>query len=171
MNDCGLSNGYYLTKGIITSDKDKHIIPIWDKRITYEDHELYGLSYNFNNRRQELRDIVLNLATKELSLGIEINIYPQQSDFKIGQSVYVKIKDSVYKSSIKDILYTEYNISIYKGKNLEEYFISYIKKQYPHIQITIDGLYYIKDWIPYYLLQDDRLIKWRSELFKEFVNE
>jgi hypothetical protein len=172
MNEDELSNGFYLTKGILVKDEANYvinIIPIWDSRVTYEDHELYGPSYKLDKDREPLVDVLFNVNTKQLSLGINIDFYDSLFDFIVGETVYVNVKKTVYKSSIKEIIYTDYKLNIYQGKDLEQWLIDKIKKQYPDIQLTVDGLYSIKDWIPYYLLEDGRLIKWKHELFKEFI--
>jgi hypothetical protein len=173
LNETNMSKEYLLTKGIFITDEKNYpieIVPIWDKRITYEDDYDYGPSYLFNRKREELRDVLFNINTKQLSLGVEIDFYnPSYSDFKVGDVVYVNVKKAVYKSSIKDIVYTNYKLNIYKGKDLEDYLISKIKQQYPNVQITVDGLYCIKDWTPYFLLEDNRIVKWEHELFKQFV--
>ena len=172
MNEDELSNGYYLTKGILVKDEANYvinIIPIWDRRVTYEDHELYGPSYKLNRDREPLVDVLFNVNTKQLSLGVNIDFYDYLFDFNVGETVYVKVKEAVYKSSIKEIIYTDYRLDVYKGRDLEQWLIDKIKKHYPSMQITVDGLYSIKYWIPYYLLEDGRLIKWKHELFKELI--
>jgi hypothetical protein len=169
-----LSNGYYLTKGILIKDDANYvinIIPIWDSRVTYKDHDLYGPSYKLDRDRQPLVDVLFNINTKQLLLGVEINLYsPSYSDFNVGDIVYVNVNKGVYKSSIKDIIYTDYKLTVYKGKDLEDYLISRIKQECPNIQITVDSLYCIKDWIPYFLLEDNKIVKWEHELFKELIN-
>jgi hypothetical protein len=172
MNEDELSGGYYLTKGILVKDKVDYvinIIPIWDSRVTYENHELYGPSYKLDRDREPLVDVLFNVNTKQLSLGINIDFYDSLFNFNVGETVYVNVKKAVYKSSIKEIIYTDYKLEIHQGKDLEQWLIDKIKKHYPDIQITVDGLYSIKYWIPYYLLEDDRLVKWEHEMFKEFI--
>jgi hypothetical protein len=171
MNDESLYNEYLLTKGIIEhhSEQDEpEIIPAWDRRITWDEGDDYwGPSCVFKHVRVKLIDIIFNIKTRELSLGTTFNLYPTKFAFELGEQVYAKQGDGVYKTSIKDIKYTPSYMQIFKGKHIEDYQIKRIKASYPDAVIENNNLYCIQDWKASYLLEDDRLINYETlELFK-----
>lgn len=178
MNDESLYNEYLLTKGIIEphAEHEPEIIPAWDRRITWDGGDDYwSPSCVFNHVRVELIDIVFNLKTRELSLGTTFNLYPTKFAFEVGEQVYakqdsglgIKEEEGVYKTSIKEIKYTQSYMQIFKGKLIDDYQIKKIKASYPDAVIENNNLYCIQEWKPCYILEDDRLIKYETlELFK-----
>jgi|NOAtaT_7_FD_contig_121_141351_length_4524_multi_4_in_0_out_0_3 hypothetical protein len=166
-----MNGRYILVKGAVNPEHPDEIIPCWDERIDYV-KRAYGKDYVINNQPVYLVDLVLDVQTKKLTKGIEINLYPEEEEFKAGDSVLVKTKrslfdsNSLYMSTIKEVVYTDFEQSIVKGKKIEEYVISSIKKAYPDIVIDVATVYCIRHWQTYYLLEDDTLIKYSSELFR-----
>lgn len=110
---------YNLVKGIVT--REKEIIPIWDSRLHFEKTDLYGNIITFDNQRDHyhLQDIVFDLVTKNLSLGIDIDIYPTLNDKDRGIGSIVLFEKNHSKNiltKIIDITYEDYDISIRRGK-------------------------------------------------------
>lgn len=166
-----MNSKYILVKGAINPDDPEEIIPCWDERLDYV-KRAYGKDYVINNQVVPLVDLVLNIQTKELTKGIEIDLYPEKEEYKVGESVLVKAKrlsfssNSLYISTIKRVVYTDFEQTICKGKRLDEYVISVINKTYPDLIIDVNQVYCIKNWQTYYMLEDDTLIKYWSELFR-----
>ena len=123
-------NKYINIQGIKTEDNE--IIPIWDNRIKYHNDDFYGKYLTLEGSYTKyitLIDCIYNIKTKEISIGIEVNNYPTKLDFTKGQEVYYeKSHRELAKSTIKDIIYKEFDLNIYKGKKLDGWYKKLIKE-------------------------------------------
>ena len=84
-----------LVKAILADNKE--VIPVWDNRLVFnynrsEDVCYYTIKDNTkkDEKYYELIDCMYNLETKRLSLGSIIDIYPENTEYKIGDIVYVE---------------------------------------------------------------------------------
>jgi hypothetical protein len=148
-------------------EKDNTLIPIWDDRIIFENTEMYGntikLKDNYHDHFQ-LIDVLFDLKTKKLETGIEINNYPDEKkmEFKKDQEILHEVSHrNLYKRTIKEIVYEEYDLEINKGKKFDEYWL----KQFPQIKKDYDSLYAIKSWKPFYILDNDVKVEWEHQMY------
>lgn len=160
-------------KGIITR-KNKTLIPIWDDRLTFENHEDYGNIIHVDEDYQHhsrLSDLLYDLETKTVSLTQVINYYETSDFYKVGDSVYYSEGVSsgpLTESVIKEILYEEFDIQTITGKRLlgdSSYYLQDTKD----LTIIPDMAYSIKTWKPWYLMEDGYLVKYSFSLHRKKV--
>lgn len=161
-------NKYITVPAIVT--EDHKIYPLWSLDVKFiEGDEEYSHCLKIKNNYKEyhnIKDVILNIETKELSLGIDIDIYPDKDrlEYKIGQQVLYESKRRILKhSEIKDIIYEEYESVICKGKNIED---SYYYRYVDINSIKVNDIYNFKVWKPYYVMTDGTVIKWEHQLYK-----
>ena len=153
--------------------KDNELVPIWDSRITYEKSDNYGEMLKFDGLRNDIFEViecVYDLKTRTLSAGIEIDFYPSDKDkeFTIGETVYyekIGCHRKLEETSIVDILYEDYDLSIYKGKKIDKWLVEKLKD----VIIDKDSMYAIKHWKPTYVLANGVKTEWSHELFHKLV--
>lgn len=136
-------------KGIKT--RKNAILPIWDARIIYYESELYGSTYIFENEpTYDLVNLVFNIETKEISEGITIEIYPDKTEFNVGDEILVE--QSYHNLALKkvvDIKYEEFDIENFlcTEDNIKD---SYYRK----FDIQVGLVYCFKKWKPTYVFED-----------------
>lgn len=140
------------------------IIPLWDKDVRYEQIEDYGSYYTYKGSGQYyLNSYVLNVNTKELSLGITVDKYCDK-EFEVGQEIYYRKSGQVItKTKIVDIQYLTYDLRIKRGKNLEDYEVDSLMER--GIKAELNGLYAFKYWEAHYILDNGIETKWTHELY------
>lgn len=154
--------------------KENELIPIWDERLLFEKTEMYGdiitVNGEHNHNHLKLVECIFDLKTKKISMGIELDYYPDESalDFKVGQDVYV---DKAYKKlaecKIVGIKYEKYDLYIVRGKDMSKWMVASFK------DIEIDGklLYAVKQWKPIYVLNDDSSVEYSHHLYHKFTEK
>ena len=161
---------YQIVKAINTKEG---LIPIWDSRITFQEDDVVGQSISVKGDTLfkeyfSLLDCIYDLKTRELNVGIEINVYPDENKlaFKKGESVFYEQSHKVIsEAKISDIVYEEYDLKILRGKNMDDYYSARFK-----IIIERDTLYAIKNWKPFYVLDNGKKIIWEHQLYhKNFI--
>lgn len=155
---------YILVEGVKT--KDNQILPIWDSRINYTKSDDYGdmLSVEDNRNIIDTIECIYDIKTKTISAGVEINIYPSLDEMKLkkGEKVlYEKTHKHLFETSIIDIEYNRFDLSIYKGKKIDKWWLDKIKD----ITIEKDGLYAVKLWKPTYVLENGVKTEYEHQLF------
>ncbi len=154
--------------------KDNELIPIWDKRLVFEKTEMYGniirLKDNYRDSYFELIECIYDLKTKQIEIGIELNYYPTEKDleFKKDEIVFFeKSHRNLAEAKITDIVYEEYKMEIKRGRELDKYWI----ERFKDIEINKDSLYAIKQWIPFYILDNGKKIEWGHELYHKLNDD
>jgi hypothetical protein len=154
----GEINRYILIQAVLTENNE--LIPIWDKRISFHKSKDYGNYISLEGYYKNfysLTECIYDLQTKSIQIGIEIEEYPDSTEFEKGETVFYEV-DGKHKhlkeAVIVDILFEEYDINIAKGKKLQ-----WIQGLQP------DSLYCVKEWKPYYLLDDGTKIKYDYKLY------
>jgi hypothetical protein len=156
-------NRYVLIQAVKTDDNE--IIPIWDERVSFVKDKDYGnlvKIVGYHNHFYNLTECVYDLQTKSVQKGIEIDQYPNITDFKKGEIIFYEVNGSykhIKEAVIVDILFEEYDMTIVKGKKLQD-----IKDVQP------DSLYCVKEWKPFYLLDDGKKIKYDYQLYHKHIN-
>lgn len=159
-------------KGIIT--RDKTLIPFWDDRIKFYDHEDYGNTIEVKGNYQKyfkLDDLLYDLETKTVSLTQTIDYYESLEYYKVGDSVYYAEGISsgpLTESVIKEIKYEEFSISTVMGKRLLSD-SSYYLENTKDLTIIPDMAYSIKTWKPWYLMEDGYLVKYSFNIYRKKV--
>ena len=156
---------YIETKAVL--DKNE-LIPLWDKRITHRNTEMYGeiICYedDYLDRSLKVVDCLFDVKKKCLVKGIELNFYPDKLEFREGQEILHEISHRhLRKAVIKEIVYEDYELKVYQGKNIDKWLITNFKNQ--GINIEPKKIYAIKFWKAYYLLDNGVTIEWNHELF------
>lgn len=158
---------YIVVPVIITQDKT--LIPLWDERVKCEkgEYDWQAKIEGGNWRGETVVEAIFDLKTKTLSLGTEIDYYPETKEFKEGDTVLYEI---TYKewglSKIHQIVFEEYDLDIRRGKKLDHWAKRVVEEKG---NIEKDMIYCVKQWKPYYLLENGEVIQWDHQLkkFKE----
>ncbi len=152
---------YTLVQAIKTNDNQ--IIPIWDERLVYEKPEYGSRMFRFGNESYiSLIEAVFDNKTKKLSLGIELDYFPTEKniDHKVGDYVMQELKGRVLsRQKVVEIVYEEYELTIGKGSKLNKYWGDTFK-------MVNDEIYAIKQWKPFYILDNGDKIEWTHQLYK-----
>lgn len=157
---------YVIVQAVKTVENE--LIPIWDERLVFDKTEMYGdIIYIKNDYRQEhqsLVECVFDLKTKKMEIGIELNYYPSESelDFKKGEVIlFEKSMRVLQEAKIADIVFEQYEMEIKRGRKLDKWWIDRFKN------VKIDGniLYAIKQWKPFYILDNGVKIEWGHQLY------
>lgn len=145
------------------------LIPIWDERLLFEKTEMYGNIITLKGEYNHLKlvECIFDLKTRKLSMGIELDYYPDESvlEFKVGQDVYVdKAYRKLTECKIVGIKYEKYQLEIVRGKAMSKWVIDKFK------DLEIDGnlLYAVKHWNPIYVLSDGSAVEYSHQLFHKF---
>ena len=144
---------------------DNELVPIWDKRLEYWHSEDYGTYVKFDNKYGEISyyvDVIYDLKHKTLSSGIELNYYPDKLDFCINEEVYREADGrKMIKDKIVDIIYENFDMAIYKGSEIESYWLKYFKD----VEIITNKLYCIKQWRAKYILESGFKTEYVHQLY------
>ena len=156
----------YVTVPALISNDKKTIIPLTDPNIIYH-KGVEGMHYYTHNNEtfREIKDVVYDTKERKLLFGVEIDIYPEiaNSPFKQGAKVlYEKSHRVLVEKTIKKVIYNDFDLSIRKGKKLEDYFRSLIKDTI----IEDETLYAFKHWKLSYLLNDGTIVNYSHQLWE-----
>lgn len=118
----------------------------------------------------KLVECIFDLKTRKLSMGIELDCYPDEStlEFKVGQDVYVdKAYRKLTECKIVGIKYEKYDLEIVRGKFMSNWMVAKFK------DLEIDGnlLYAVKQWKPIYVLSDSSSVGYSHQLFHKFTEK
>ena len=164
-------NRRIIVQGIKTDENV--LIPLWDERLSYEKTKLFGnkITITMSGDRREksfnLVECVYDLKTKQIEAGIGLNYYPpnDELEFKVGEVVLVeKTHRCLIEAKIVEIVYDEYDLVIKRGKKLDKYWVNRFK----HFEIDGNALYAIKQWKPFYLLDNGTKIENTYQLYHKF---
>lgn len=132
------------------------LIPFWSDRLKFTPTGDCGdsvlLDGNSWKNYFSFVDCIYDLKTKTISMGVEINSYPDinRLEFKINESVYYETKHRhLGMSKLIAVEFEEFDLSILKGSRIENYERSYFKD----IEFDDNTLYAIKHWKPKYVLE------------------
>jgi hypothetical protein len=156
---------YVVTQAVQTEENE--LIPIWDERIVFEKTEMYGnvISLKDGYRHySNLVECIYDLKTKQIEIGVELNYYPIEKDleFKKGEVVlFEKSHRNLAEAKITKVVYEEYEMEIKRGRKLDKWWLERFK------DVEIDGntLYAIKQWKPFYILDNGIKIEWTHQLY------
>lgn len=147
------------------------VYSIWDEKIVFEETETYGnvilLKDAYRYEYFDLIECIYDLKTKQIEKGIELNSYPIENDlqFKIGEVVlFEKSHRILAEAKIIEIVYEEYEIEIKRGRELNKRWI----EKFKDVVINDDTLYSIKQWKPFYILDNGTKIKYLHELYHKY---
>jgi hypothetical protein len=152
---------------IVKAIKTKHneIIPIWDNIIEFHKTELYGnvIKIKGGNDTYNLIEVIYNLETREISAGVELDIYPNITEFAKDEIVLSEVQHSSYRiDKIIDIIFEEFEMVIQKGKKIDNNYLKDLKD----IVIEPKTIYCIKVWKPTYVLESGLKTTWSHKLKK-----
>ena len=145
------------------------LIPIWDKELIYEKDE-YGETLRLDfEKHSNLTNCIFDLKTKNLSMGIELDFKPTETNFKKGDAVYVETDSFrvLREDYIKDIVFENYEINAFKGSEV----YGYLKEFFANFNFDHNTLYAIRIWKPTYILSDGTKVEWEHKLFHKFNKE
>lgn len=148
--------------------EDNKLIPIWDNKVIFTNTEMYGevitLEGDNRHKHQRVVECVLDIQTKELSLGIELNYYPTETQYKKDEVVYhEKSFKRIQEVTIKEIVFEKFDTTIDRGNRLEDYW----KQHFKHESFDSNTIYCIKNWKPTYILSNGVKVDWEHQLFKK----
>lgn len=162
-----------LSKSIIVKaikTENNELIPIWDSRIIFENSEYYGNIIWIEGDRKmytSLKDCIFNLETKELSFSEEVEIYPSNTEYSIGEEVYYKRSDDrLQETKVINIIYEKFEIQITKGSEMDKWDIKELKDV--NVKVSKELTYSIKRWIPIYVLENGEQTQWTHKLYKKY---
>ena len=145
-------------------DKDHNLIPLWDKRVTASKSEMYGVQYHLDGEFSSggrLVECVMDINSKELFPGVPVDIYPD-GNFQKGEKVLYEVSHrNLDTATIQDIVFEEYDSQIVKGKKMDKWY-----RERANMEIDPTFTYIIKNWKPFYILDNGKKIEWEHELYK-----
>lgn len=149
--------------------KKNEIIPIWDERVVFEKTRDCGDAVKIKGDYEEyfnLIEVVYNLKDKTISLGIELDFYPDKLTHNIGDEVYFECQHkTIYESKIVDIVYKTSDLIISKGKKMGSWYIKYFNDK--NIEIDPNAIYCIKQHKPTYVLENGKEVEYEYQLYKK----
>jgi len=160
---------YIIVQAVQTDNHE--LIPVWDERLTYTKSEMFGEGFEIKDEYQKTNRVVecvYDLKKRTLSMGIELDYYPEEKDveYKKGEEVYYETSHRKLKESkIKDIVFEDFDVTIVKGKKMD----GWCKKHFTDLVIDPNAIYAIKNWKPYYILENDVKIEWTHQLYKKSI--
>lgn len=154
---------YIPTKAVL--DKDNMLVPIWDLNVKFNESDYYGDFLTFegdhHSKHISLVDCIFDLKTKQLSPGIEVDIYPKSTNFKKKEVALFKVSHHKLKEvKIVDIVFEEFDLIIKKGDELDQCYKSDLS-----FEVEPNTLYAIKYWKPFYILDNGTKIKYEHQLY------
>jgi hypothetical protein len=157
---------YVIAQAVKT--KENELIPIWDERVEFEKTEMYGnvikLKDSYRHEHFNLVECIYDLKTKQIETGVELNYYPDEKalEFKKGETVlFEKSHRNLAEAKISQIVYEEYEMEIKRGCKLDKWWIERLKD----VEIDSNSLYAIKQWKPFYILDNGIKIEWVHKLY------
>lgn len=164
----------YITVECVLNEK-KELIPFWDSSIEYEKSEDYGKRVRiagsiFKDYSSNWVMGLFDLRDKSLSPGIELECYPNTTDYTVGQKVYVEVEGysrALQETFITEIVYLDYEVRIQKGKKIEKWYLqNYLA--FENLVLDREALYCMKLWKPAYKLANDALVEHDYRLHKVY---
>ena len=145
--------------------KENEFIPIWDNRLIFDGEiESYESIILDDTRYTSVVECIYDLETKNITLGTELNYYPESEDFKIGNSVYYEVTSKkLTESKISDIVYEKYDLNIFRGIDKDYW----VEKYFSNINFENNMLYCMKTWNPVYILENGVKLKNCYRLYKK----
>ena len=159
---------HILIQAIKTNENE--LIPIWDERIVFEKTEMYGNVISLKDDRQQhshLIECIYDLKTKKIEMGIELNYYPVEIDLEFKKDEIILFEKShriLEEAKISKVVYEEYELQIIRGRKMDKWWI----KTFKDIEIDVNTLYAIKQWKPFYILDNGVKIEWSHQLYHKF---
>lgn len=160
---------YIIIQAIKT--EDNKLIPIWDENITYSKSDDCGATLSINGHRKtyfNTVECIYDLKTRNIEMGVEIDYYPTDKElkFKKGEEILFEVGNNreLAEAKIVEIIYEEFNLTIKRGKKLDQYWI----KKYNIVDIQLDCLYSIKQWTPFYKLDNGSVIKSEYRIYHKY---
>lgn len=161
----------YVVIQAIKTNENK-LIPIWDERIVFEKTEMYGNTITLkdgyrSNEHFNVIECIYDLKTKQIEMGIELDHYPVEENLEFKKDEVVLFEKShrvLAEAKISEIVYEEYDLDIKRGRKLEKYWVGKFK----NIEIDSNTLYAIKQWKPFYVLDNGTKIEWSHQLHHKF---
>lgn len=152
--------------------KDGTLIPLWDKGVGFVENDYYGnyYTYKVDKHLEEFHypcEAIFNVETKTLSGGIEIEIYPDESEYKkVGTSVLYEVNfKQMSIRTISKVDFSECDVEIIRGKNIDKW--NRVRETH---DIGDNLLYKIKYFKPSYVLDDGTIVKSNNK-FYELVSD
>ena len=147
-------------------------IPFW--LLNYIKHEDYGKGYYtdsiYEASYHDLVDCLWDIKHKKVIVGIIKNIYIKDEDleYKKGETVLLESDGSSYKiDKILDVTFEEYDTTVVKAKNMEDYYSKYFTDE--EKKNLKDEVYELRIWKPFYILESGKKTKWSYQI-RRLVN-
>lgn len=159
----------YIMVPVIIYEND--IIPIWDEKLKYEKHPLYGKGlWDEENGKHHIMytEAVYDIKKRKIIKGIIIDCYPDEHlEFAINDEVYRDVdRKGLKKDKVKDIIFKEYEDTIYKGSKLID---SYKTDKFGDVTIDPYQMYCLRNWKPFWVMESDgEIIEWAHQLYKKY---
>jgi hypothetical protein len=154
---------YIIMPVILTQDKT--IIPLWDEKVECkkEGGVWVATIKNGSWKNENIITGIFDIKTKGFSLGIDLDHYVKPR-FQEGEDVLFETEkyDEWGISKIHKVIYEEYDLNVRKGNKLGPW-LEIVKDKG---DIKKDCLYCIKEWRPFYQLENGKLIEYEYRLKK-----
>ena len=146
--------------------KSDEIIPIWSDRLELTGHGSdieIQLKDDPLNSYYSVFECIFDLEERKILKGIVVDRYIVP-DFKVDEVVYFEKKDRILsESKIKEIVYEFFTSYIVKGIDIDDSWM----KSFSDIKLEDDTFYNLKEWTPYYILENGLKIKQYYKLFRK----
>lgn len=130
------------------------LIPVWNDNIQFNKSDDYGEFITVKgdyDKHGNLVDCIYDLKNHTLSMGVDLNYYPPETECKIGETIYY---DNGHKKlsevTVVDIEYNNFDVTIKKGKNIDDWWLRRLKLE----SVDKNTIYALKEWKPCYILNN-----------------
>lgn len=160
-----IDNELILIKAIY---KDGMCVPIWEAKCV--DNDDFGTEYTVNGLTYpySLVDVYYNINTKEITTGVELEIYQEDNKhhytYKVGEEVLVETDThrQLTRAKISRIIWETDSDSIYLGEKMKEHYGFYFK-DYPW---DFNKLYHLQLYRPKYNVEGSDKLLWDHHIYK-----
>lgn len=155
------------TKAIKTNENE--LVPLWDPRVKFVKSDHFGDHFRMedDHRMAQVVECLFDVKEKQLVLGVEVDIYPDVTTgpYVKGAKVLYEIRGhhTLRSSTIVDIVFEEFEMTIKKGKKLEDYEIDMLKEK--GIDFDPTTIYAIKRWKACYAMADGTKIRYNHQMY------
>jgi hypothetical protein len=156
---------------------NEQITPFWDLEYVEDKDFCENTGYKIKGKgsifyAHHIIPCYWDLNKKIIVFGKIKDYYPTQLDYKKDEEVYVEVPYSetgihscLKKSKIVDIKYETFNTSIFRVKDAEIETLHHYFNEKEFNALQLNDIYEIRNWEPWYVLEDGQVVKWTSKLY------
>jgi len=160
---------------------NENIYPFWELDFVEDKDECLNTGYKIKGSNQiyyshHITPCYWDFFNKKIVFGKIKDFYPTKLNFEKEEVILVDVEYSITgkhsclrQSKIVDIKYEDYSTEIIKIKSTENGTLIYYFGKDNLNTLNLEDIYEIRNWKPWYILEDGEVIKWDHKLHHIFV--